>query len=80
MDKQKLESHLRTLREKHRRLDTEITRLDSFEDSGWLGSESYFHCEELKKQRLSLRDKISRGEKQLESYIVDQYSEISKLI
>lgn len=60
MDKQKMESHIRSLKEKHRKLDEEITELDCHYDE-------YQRCEELKKQRLKLKDEISRCEKQLET-------------
>ncbi len=59
MDKQKMESHIRSLKEKHRKLDEEITELDCHYDE-------YQKCEELKKQRLKLKDEILRCEKQLE--------------
>ena len=60
MDKEKLQSHIRSLKRKHRKLDEEITELDCHYDE-------YLHCEELKKQRLHLKDEISRCEKQLEN-------------
>lgn len=60
MDKQKLQSHIKSLKEKHRKLDEEITELDCHYDE-------YQHCEELKKQRLKLKDEISRCEKQMET-------------
>jgi hypothetical protein len=60
MDKEKLESHIRSLKRKHRKLDEEITELDCHYDE-------YLHCEELKKKRLKLKDEISRCEKQLEN-------------
>ena len=60
MDKEKLHSHIKSLRLKHRKLDEEITELDCHYDE-------YQHCEELKKQRLRLRDEILRCEKQLET-------------
>ena len=60
MDKQKLKSHIKALKEKHRKLDEEITELDCHYDE-------YQHCEELKKQRLRLKDEISRCEKQMET-------------
>jgi len=59
MTKEKLESHIQALKQKHRRLDEEITELDCHYDE-------YQHCEELKKQRLHIKDEISRCEKQLE--------------
>jgi hypothetical protein len=54
-----MESHIRSLKRKHRKLDDEITELDCHYDE-------YLHCEELKKQRLLIKDEISRCEKQLE--------------
>ena len=60
MDKEKLQSHIKSLKRKHRKLDEEITELDCHYDE-------YLHCEELKKQRLHLKDEISRCEKQLEN-------------
>lgn len=60
MVKEKLESHIQSLKLKHRRLDEEITELDCHYDE-------YQRCEELKKQRLRLKDEILRCEKQLEN-------------
>lgn len=60
MDKQKMESHIDSLKRKHRKLDEQITELDCHHDE-------YQQCEELKKQRLKLRDEILRSEKQLET-------------
>jgi hypothetical protein len=59
MDRVKMEHHIAALKKKHRKLDEEITELDCHYDE-------YLHCEELKKQRLLLKDEISRCEKQLE--------------
>ena len=59
MTKEKLKSHIDALKQKHRRLDEEITELDCHYDE-------YQYCEELKKQRLHIKDEISRCEKQLE--------------
>ena len=59
MIKEKLESHIKALMLKHRKLDEEITELDCHYDE-------YQHCEELKKQRLHIKDEISRCKKQLE--------------
>jgi uncharacterized protein YdcH (DUF465 family) len=59
MDREKLESHIRSLKRKHRKLDDEITELDCHYDE-------YQHCEELKKQRLKTKDEILRCEIQLE--------------
>ena len=59
MDKVKMEHHITALKQKHRKLDVEITELDCHYDE-------YQQCEELKKQRLKLKDEISRCEKQLE--------------
>jgi uncharacterized protein YdcH (DUF465 family) len=58
MDKEKLQSHIKSLKEKHRKLDEEITELDCHYDE-------YQHCEELKKYRLKLKDEISRCEMKL---------------
>ena len=60
MDKEKLQSHIKSLKQKHRKLDEEITELDCHYDE-------YQRCEELKKQRLRIKDEISRCEKQLET-------------
>jgi uncharacterized protein YdcH (DUF465 family) len=60
MTREKLQSHIRSLKQKHRRLDEEITELDCHYDE-------YQHCEELKKQRLKIRDEITRCEQQLET-------------
>ena len=60
MTKEKLQSHIKSLKLKHRKLDEEITELDCHHDE-------YQHCEELKKQRLRLRDEISRCEMKLEN-------------
>ena len=60
MTKDKLQSHIKSLKQKHRRLDEEITELDCHYDE-------YQRCEELKKQRLHLKDEILRCEKQLET-------------
>jgi uncharacterized protein YdcH (DUF465 family) len=59
MDREKLESHIRSLKRKHRKLDDEITELDCHYDE-------YQYCEELKKQRLKTKDEILRCEIQLE--------------
>jgi uncharacterized protein YdcH (DUF465 family) len=59
MDKEKLESHIRSLKRKHRKLDDRITELDCHYDE-------YQYCEELKKQRLKTKDEILRCEIQLE--------------
>lgn len=59
MDKEKLQSHIKSLKRKHRKLDEEITELDCHYDE-------YQNCEELKKQRLRLKDEILRCEIQLE--------------
>jgi hypothetical protein len=59
MTKEKLESHIASLKRKHRKLDEEITELDCHYDE-------YLYCEELKKKRLKIKDEISRCEKQLE--------------
>ena len=59
MDKVKMEHHITALKQKHRKLDEEITELDCHYDE-------YQQCEELKKERLKLKDEISRCEKQLE--------------
>jgi uncharacterized protein YdcH (DUF465 family) len=59
MDRLKMEHHITSLKRKHRRLDEEITELDCHYDE-------YQRCEELKKQRLKLKDEISRCEKELE--------------
>ena len=61
MDKVKLQSHIKALKQKHRKLDEEITELDCHYDE-------YQHCEELKKQRLKLKDEISRCEMDLKNY------------
>jgi uncharacterized protein YdcH (DUF465 family) len=58
-NKEKLQSHIKALRLKHRALDEEITELDCHFDE-------YQRCEELKKQRLRLRDEISRCEIELD--------------
>lgn len=60
MDKEKLQSHIKSLKLKHRKLDEEITELDCHYDE-------YQHCEELKKQRLRLKDEILRCEMKLEN-------------
>ena len=60
MTREKLQSHIKSLKQKHRRLDEEITELDCHYDE-------YQHCEELKKQRLKIRDEITRCEQQLET-------------
>ena len=60
MTKEKLHSHIKSLKQKHRLLDQEITELDCHYDE-------YQHCEELKKQRLKIKDEISRCEKQMET-------------
>lgn len=60
MDKEKLESHIRSLKRKHRKIDNDITELDCHHDE-------YQHCEELKKQRLKIKEEILRSEKQLET-------------
>jgi hypothetical protein len=60
MDREKLQSHINSLKRKHRKLDEEITELDCHYDE-------YQHCEELKKKRLLLKDEILRCEKQLET-------------
>ena len=54
-----MEHHIASLKKKHRKLDEEITELDCHYDE-------YQHCEELKKQRLKLKDEISRCETELE--------------
>lgn len=59
MTKDKLQSHINSLKQKHRKLDEEITELDCHYDE-------YKYCEELKKQRLHIKDEISRCQKQLE--------------
>lgn len=61
MDKVKLQSHIKSLKQKHRKMDEEITELDCHYDE-------YQHCEELKKQRLKLKDEISRCEMNLKNY------------
>jgi uncharacterized protein YdcH (DUF465 family) len=59
MDRVKMEHHISSLKRKHRKLDEEITELDCHYDE-------YLHCEELKKQRLRLKDEITRCEIELE--------------
>jgi uncharacterized protein YdcH (DUF465 family) len=59
MDKTKMEHHIASLKRKHRLLDERITELDCHYDE-------YQYCEELKKQRLKLKDDISRCETELE--------------
>lgn len=59
MVKEKLQAHIDSLKLKHRKLDEEITELDCHYDE-------YMHCEELKKERLKLRDEILRCETELE--------------
>jgi uncharacterized protein YdcH (DUF465 family) len=59
MDKVKMKHHIESLKRKHRLLDERITELDCHYDE-------YQYCEELKKQRLKLKDEISRCEKELE--------------
>jgi uncharacterized protein YdcH (DUF465 family) len=61
MDKEKLQSHIKALKHKHRKLDEEITELDCHYDE-------YQYCEELKKYRLKLKDEISRCEMNLKNY------------
>lgn len=59
MDRVKMEHHIDSLKRKHRKLDEEIAELDCHYDE-------YQHCEDLKKQRLKLKDEISRCEKEME--------------
>lgn len=59
MDKEKLHAHIESLKHSHRLIDDRITELDCDHDE-------YYYCEQLKKQRLRLKDEISRCEKQLE--------------
>lgn len=60
MTKEELESHIKSIKHSHRLIDERITELDCDYDE-------YYYCEHLKKQRLKLKDEISRCETKLQS-------------